>query len=279
MIDDTNRVGNNIRVLREHRGDSRENLGKAINVAYSTVASFENGIRTVNDEHIEKIAKKYGVSFDMIKAQTLTKELLVEYDAQVNNEIANELNKILFVGKVTSPLARKNDNFKQADEYFQRIINLDYMETMVRTSRELYYKSFKEDGILAGAANTIMMLLVEFLLIDINTDLTEKLSKGKLTNGEAYLYVKSINQSSSISRIKFINDTKAIFDECIRAISSENEGKVFAEYYIALKYMFCMVDNGRGYRENVEIGRIMMREFANFDNQLAKEVSTILDIE
>ena len=40
-----------------------------------------------------------------------------------------------------------------------------------------------------------------------------------------------------------------------------------------------MIDNGRGYRENLEIGAIMMKEFSTIGNPLAKKAVEFFEFE
>ena len=40
-----------------------------------------------------------------------------------------------------------------------------------------------------------------------------------------------------------------------------------------------MIDNGRGFRENIEIGAIMMKEFAQIGNPLAKKAVDFFEFE
>ncbi|MBQ7968813.1 MAG: helix-turn-helix transcriptional regulator [Clostridia bacterium] len=273
------RIANNISILVEHRGGKLKDLEKVLNVAYSTVAAFANGTRHVSDEHLEKIAKYYKIPFEILKEETLSFEYLREYDAIPNMDEMLKKYELFFQSKVTSQMSKDNKYFQKADELFDRIREFVCMETMPKTSRELYYKAYKEDGILAGAANTLMMLFIEYTQTSMERESMKKFVNSKLTNGDIYSEYKKINQPLSDARKKFINDTKMIFDECIGVLWSVDEGKYLAEYYLALKYLLCMVDNNRACIENIEIGSLMMLEFMKLGNSLAKGAVSVFELE
>ena len=178
-----------------------------------------------------------------------------------------------------SEAAKTNEHFKKAEEYRKRIESLDCMETMVNTARKLYYSAFIEDGILAGAANTLMMLFIEYGSTNMIPDIFSKLRMGDITNGELYIQMRCLFSPLSPQKRKFIESIQAIFDECIVALGCNDQGRVFAEYYTALKYLLCMIDNGRDYRENLEIGSVMMKEFSKMGNQFARKAVEFFELE
>jgi transcriptional regulator with XRE-family HTH domain len=278
--DDVKRIANNLLTLREHKGDTRKSLVEKLGVyPYDTIVSYELGKRNVPEDYIEAVAKLYHVSVNMIKEQRLTKDLLVIYDSSMDISDFYEKHDFWFYATATSEAARANENFKKAEEYRERIENLDCMETMPNSARTLYYKAFIEDGILAGAANTIMMLFVEYSQTNMMPDVFSKMKTGDLTNGEFYIQFRSLFSDLTPEKKKFIQTNEAVFDKCLTALGSVDQGRIYAEYYTALKYLLCMIDNGRGYRENLEIGAIMMKEFSTIGNPLAKKAVEFFEFE
>jgi transcriptional regulator with XRE-family HTH domain len=57
-------IGNNIKVLRELKGISQEELAKSVGVHKSAVSKWEKGIYSPKLEIIPKIADFFGVSID-----------------------------------------------------------------------------------------------------------------------------------------------------------------------------------------------------------------------
>ena len=128
-VDDVKRIANNLLTLREHKGDTRKALVEELGVyPYDTIVSYELGKRTVPEDYIEAVAKLYNVSVNMIKEQRLTKDLLVIYDSSMDISDFYEKYDFCFYATATSEAARANENFKKAEEYRERIENLDCME-------------------------------------------------------------------------------------------------------------------------------------------------------
>ena len=280
MEDDTRRIAENLIVLRKHKCDTREELAcKLEGYSRHTIAAYELQKRNIPQEYIATIAEVYNIPVSMIMEQNLTKELLVSYDSLIDKSEFLKCFDLFFFAAASSEGARANEHFKKADTYRERIENLDFMEMMPNSARTLYYKSFVEDGILAGAANTLMMIFVEYAQTNVLPDLFSQMITGKLTNGKLYVQFRSLFDDLTPRKKKFVQATQEIFDECLIALGSVDQGRIYAEYYTALKYLFCMIDNGRGYRENLEIGIIMMKEFSKIGNPLTKKVLDFFELE
>ena len=280
-MDDVKRIANNLRILRKYKGDTREELAEKLNgYSSNTIASYELGRRNAPMDYIEDVAKLYGVSVNMIREQTLTRALLDSYNSSIDIAEFFEMYEFYFLAVATSEFAKENQHFKKADEYRKRIENMDFMEMMVNTTRNLYYKSFAEDGILAGAANTIMMLLMEYSQVDgFSLNLSSKSRIENLTNGDVYIQARNLFSDLTPKRKAFIQSTQEIYDKCIKALGDVDHARIYAEYYTALKYFFGMVDNERDYRENLEFGLVMLKEFSLIGNPFAKKAIEFLDLD
>ena len=79
-INDSNRLGNNIRALRIFYGESQKNLATHLFVNRNTISHYENGKRTPNDKTILAIAKHYMVSVDELLHCDYTGLKRIRYD-------------------------------------------------------------------------------------------------------------------------------------------------------------------------------------------------------
>ena len=272
--EDMQRITGNIRLLREHWEDTREVLSEELAnnnypVAVVTIKSYENGQRDIPPEYVEALAKIYNISTRIVMEQELTKELLDSYYAQLNFvSYLKDIDFMFFNAAVTSDSALLNEDFVRANEHFKALVNYDF-ENMVSPTviRELYYKSFVEGDVLAGAANTLMMLFMEYVGLNFDPFSIQKAIKGSLTNGQLYERLVNVWNEITPEKQSFLVETKEVFDRCIKGLAQKG-ARTYAEYYMALKYFFCMIDNGRSYRENLEIARVIMTELKNIDNKL-----------
>ena len=67
-------LGENIKYLRKNNGLSIKDLSNKINVPYSTLCCWENGIRTPKLETIMEFVDFFGVSLTDIVSKDLSKE-------------------------------------------------------------------------------------------------------------------------------------------------------------------------------------------------------------
>ena len=59
-------IGNRLRRLREDRGQSKAYVARQLGISYSTLCSYEYGVRIPGDETKIKLANYYGVSVDRL---------------------------------------------------------------------------------------------------------------------------------------------------------------------------------------------------------------------
>lgn len=273
-LEDKSIIANNVRLIREHWGDKNrktfvELLGGIY--PYDTIKSYEYGDRPIPDDYIEAISNLYGVTVQMIKEQTLTEELLTAYDSVFSMADFMVDHDLFLYTAAFNEAAMANEDFVAADSIYQKILEYDYTLENLTVARNLYYKSFIEAGLLPGAANTLMMLCFEYMHIttaNTEEDLVKAL-KGLLTNGQFYAKYRNIWSNLTSERKQFIDETKEMFDKCISALAKTADGRIHAEYFMALKYFICMIDNGRDYRENLELGSVMLQELSQIDNRYA----------
>lgn len=265
-----NRVGNNIKLLRKRRKETLEALAAVLHVSKSYVSQFEHGQKPVGEEYLQLIAKHYDVTVEMLIDKDLTNVLMNEYEGELKiKELLDIRDMILCQFKAINSSIQNDDDFMKGDFFFDRFISDDYLETMVQSCRNYYYASFKNGNILSGASNTLMMLFVEYLRIDFSNEIKYRIINQKLSTKELFLYFKKqIKQLSSAKR-EFIRKNESIFNECLCALRNDLEGRNIAEYYMCLRYFFVMLENQRSYMENVEIGLIMMKNFALLENPFA----------
>ena len=82
-----NRLGNNIRALREAYEETQEDLAKVIPCMRETIGKYERGERHIDDEIKQKIAKHYKVSVQELLFSDLSK-----YNLHFNKEILYKYN-------------------------------------------------------------------------------------------------------------------------------------------------------------------------------------------
>lgn len=287
-IEDRKRIANNVVLLRKYHDEDRRDMlidkgpRKAVNVAYSTLAHYENCERSFTDEVLEQIAKRYDMTVDLIKNSTFTNSFLEKYYANIRLEQLLRVLELLLSMHTSNDIALRNKCFSEAEDCFINAfapnLTKKTKEEMLKKSRELYYKSFRENNIYAGAANTVCLIFWEYLSLGADKDSIDKAVNEQMKSNETYLKVKNRLVDMSEITENYIKDIQPIFDECQNALGKTVSGRIYAEYYTALKYFFCMINNGRTYQENMEIGYILLEEFSLIGNPLTDRFLNCLKI-
>ena len=70
---------------------------------------------------------------------------------------------------------------------------------------------------------------------------------------------------------------KKIYDECLFALKNTRDTADIAEYYIAMRYYFDMINNGEAYADNAKIGLYMLCEFGKLGNIYAQKVFELFE--
>lgn len=267
MIENSNILGENILLLREFHNESQTDLAKIIGKSLDSVSKYERGLRAPKKETLKLIAKHYGLSINTIMNSVLTIKYLEELNHDIRDKISLKSFKSILT-QITSSEAETNNNFIIAQKCFFHILETDTpMDCMFIECKQHFYKSFQEENLLEGAANTIMILFWEFIyrITPPNIFKTTTLINLKLTES----MTEDIQRNMERIKPSFIEENNEAFSSCLWALKHNTLTAELADYYIALKYLFNLVDNDNSYETNSEIGLALLFEFADLDNEYA----------
>ena len=262
----------NIKLLRKCRGELQFQLGNIIGYSDKTISAFENGRNTPNEETFIKIANHYEVSLDMLLHEKLTKRIISQ-----RNEIIDTSKQITWVNgffvRVKSNKALNDEWFIKATECFDKLLSINTISSiLVRESFEkcknAYFNSYKHSHIIAGAANTLMVIFLEYAYLKVPF---EMYGKGVIRNKDIELLS---NKEISQEQIHFIKENEDVFEECLRALRNNPNTIDLYEYYLALKYLCGMITNDETRETNNAIGLALLMEYYTLDN---KYVERLLD--
>lgn len=281
-MSDSNRLGKNIRSLRVAYGETQEQLGEAIgNFAKNAISYYETGDRQPSKETLRAIAKHYTVSVEELLHSDFTSigKITVDKDAFGKN-----IDIILPI--VSSDRAMQNKSFKKAFEaqeafYGQlHLLSLDGIENM-DVWHDGYMTAAKDDDIKAEAtANLIALWYLWMMLL--------KTPLAVMNNQPAALgqvVAKDETARKTIENVdpSFETDVKAILSELddhemeeeisemLTTIKRSKEWSDLADYYLALQYVWNLVDNDLDWGFNQRIGVEMMWAFVSVKNTYATQ--------
>lgn len=276
------RLGDNIRLLREYEKESREQLGLAINLSGSMIAQIENGTRNANKSVLYSIAKHYKVSLSSLKNEVITFKMLEEkddcFDTQVTNDIVFLL--IPFFENQSSGESKYFDNAIEELKYATKSDGT-LIGHRVESIRNNFYKAYKDDNIIEAAQNTIFMILCEYGSIGGSTDMITKYTSGTITKMEMDIAGDAIYESLSSAQKEYILKYEDLYSECLKALKNNEHYKDLAEFDLAIRYYFSFVSNDELPEKNLNFGMMLVWDLANcFDNKYAKAlIDKIMQIE
>ena len=260
----------NIKLLRKSRGELQFQLGNIIGYSDRAISAFENGRNTPSEEIFTKIADHYEVTLDMLLHEKLTKKIISQRNEIIDISMQTTWFNALCV-RVKSNRALNDEHFIMATDCFEKLLSINTISTIfIRESFEkcknAYFDSYKHSRIIAGAANTLMVIILEYAFLKVPP---EMYGKDVIRNKDIELLS---NKENSEEQMDFIKANEDIFEECLRALRNNPNTIDLYEYYLALKYLYGMTINDETRETNNAIGLALLMEYYTFDNKYVERL-------
>ena len=260
----------NIKLLRKSRGELQFQLGNIIGYSDRAISAFENGRNTPSEEIFTKIADHYEVTLDMLLHEKLTKKIISQRNEIIDISMQTTWFNALCV-RVKSNRALNDEHFIMATDCFEKLLSINTIFTIfIRESFEkcknAYYDSYKHSRIIAGAANTLMVIILEYAFLKVPP---EMYGKDVIRNKDIELLS---NKENSEEQMDFIKANEDIFEECLRALRNNPNTIDLYEYYLALKYLYGMTINDETRETNNAIGLALLMEYYTLDNKYVERL-------
>lgn len=262
-------IGKNIRLLRKHYHVKQKTLAELLNYAPSVISMIEKGTRSLPEDLLPIIAEHFTIPVKKL-LEPITPEELAERDSKIGKKQLFSVYGALYRCYTTTE-AMENPHFSKAVDYYLRITTEgNIIPSLIHECEILFLKSFREDGIILGAANTISIILFQFGLLGILTP-SEYPAIDDLDVKKAEKLADTTVANRENSAQAFIKKYTETFNECVLALYSNNEYKDLAEFFVAKKYFLGMTDNSFSAEINGYIGLAMLSELTFLGNSYAKE--------
>lgn len=277
LTNDNNRIGNNIRVLRRSAGYTQKQFANILNCSDSLISEYERGTKLVTREFAELIAEHFNITVDSL--------LNSEFKYNKLNLIPGSIKERIDFIKQEFPLlstkeAMNNSDFKLAYDSF--LTFYDYLERnewpqdkVIDDIMEGFEKS-SDDNVLEAYVNIIAFVFLLWIFYypeadDNDPDLL-KISLPKNKKPISYSVFKKAQDKLITENIKSRNEFKKVFaDDLFEAFGSLNQSKFkdISDYYLALSYIYFLLDTDLTYAQSIEFGRDLMRSYARMKNKYA----------
>lgn len=276
-----NKLGKNIQALRSTFGESQEELGMILGIEKTAISNYEKGIRKPKREVLEEIAKHYMISVE----ELLNEDFDGTKKVKINIEYFYKNIKSMFP-IVSTEDAMKNEHFKAAyikhELIFKKLNNMDTdVFDYIDACKEEYRKAMKcsETAIMPDIAADLLsvMTLEEFLLgpaliaAKRRPALLTKMMENDYNLSAALFDLDLLFEGSEREIEEEIKDV-ALIDEFInlkRILKNSWQCEDIGDYFIALHYIFNIVDNNLSWDFNRRVGYEMMVTFARMGNAYA----------
>jgi len=276
MSQDANRVGKNIKKLRQAYGESQQNLADAIHVSPSAIANYEKGDRVVDIQKLQAIALRYRYPVEQLIRISMSPR------KQKSNFIVSK--KITEMFKTIFPLfcsekALEDSSFKRAYKYNIKIWEaidrgVEPEHEDIERCLDSYYISLEESQKTESIANLLSMFF--FIAVCATADendirINEALRNSFITGDaiETKFFTRVRKHDNDAERKKISCEFNEIIIPLIVRLKASPEWIDLAHYYVALRYYFGMVDNNISDDWNSTIGQEMMRSLQDINNKYA----------
>lgn len=278
-----NYLASNLKRLRKSYGETQEELAIALHLEKSTISQYENGSRKPDEEILKGIAKRYGVTLDLLLYEDLSffPDMLAYFSNIDSNSLTTarlypiyKLDKRFDTKTIRAFEAHKQLLFGSSEEKDEVDIDL-----ILDAYDEAYEKfDIDSDEFLVIAVNSLslcMLLLSSILNEESGKQLKDFVSKDKRSKKEISSFVLNIVLPSfndnEVRTPQFKRDLDEGFLYLIEILKENRKYSKDADYYFALRYMLNLVDNDYDYATNQLIGSELINGLSRLNNPYAKQ--------
>lgn len=274
-----NRLGKNIRALREAFGETQEKLGEAIHVEKNTVSNYEKGKRAPDRETIILIAQHYSVSVEELTNSDLSNIGNITIDRHAfwkNIEIIFPLFSVNNSSRAPG-FSRSYDLHKSLFSNLKRG-SMDGAEN-IDVCIEGYFNAYEKENVkYEAAANFIGLWFLTLAMLKLSaTPLvrqTAAMMQVASKDDEARRILENTDpnfEKDAEEMASELNDPEINekIEEMLNVLKHSDKWSDLADYYLALRYAYNLVDNDLEREFNQRIGLEMMNSFVLVRNVYA----------
>lgn len=276
-----NILGKNIKYMRTLRGETLEELGNVIHASNTTVQGYESGRRMPDIATTALISQHYGKTVDEMVHNKLYE--LEQFDSSEIVNVDEMLNIFLHILPIVeTEEACKNEfflngitNLKNMLKTFRNNVEIDGL--IISETIDLFDKA-AEANIIEAVANILWCIF--FIWTQQYTDLERfKKIQTRLYNKEVdwkELQYESQKDAKKSAKKKqaFIHDFDKLIFDLIHELKTTKRWSQLGDYYLALRYMYGLIDTDYSDEMNQAVGIQMMLAFLQLGNKYALDFFT-----
>ena len=272
------KLGANIKSLRCAFGETQEQLGEAIYVEKNTISYYEKGQREPKKETLAAIAQHFMVSTEELLHCDLTAIDKIRVD---NTAFWKSIDIIVPIA--VSEKALSDEHFAKAFRMHKsfydqlRRISLDGIDNVDICFEEYEKACENDDSAVEAAANVIGLWFLTLFMLNTPKVLEAKpaaLRQLAKQDKNARKILENTDPSFAEEAEAILasiddDEAKEMVDERLTAVKKSAEWSDLADYYLALQYVWNIVDNDLEWAFNRRIGYEMLNAFVSVKNVYA----------
>lgn len=274
-----NYLASNLKRLRKSYGETQEELAIALHLEKSTISQYENGSRKPDEEILKRIAKRYGVTLDLLLYEDLSfvPDMLAYY---------SDIDSNFLMVSGFFPIYRLDRRFDtktiRAFEAHKQLLfgssEVD-IDLIIEAYDEAYDKfDIDSDEFLVIAVNllSLCILLYSSILNEASVKqiedflLKDRKSKKEISSFVLNVVLPSFNDNE-VRSPQFKKDLNEGLLYLIEILKESRKYSKVADYFFALRYMCNLVDNDYDYATNQLIGSELITDLSRLNNPYAKK--------
>lgn len=273
---DENIIGKNIKHLRMMRGETMDELGSVLHVTKSTVEGYESGRRLPDAKKLEVIAKYYGKTVDEMMHNKIYE--IAGVDSTKIVEMKELLNVFLrIIPLIETEKAYENEAFSKGMKQIREMLNLIYngeeVDGNIISEICECFEDAIEAEVIEGVANMIWCIFFlwtqQYAEIDKMRKIQDRIVNKQVDWKELIYENQKNNKAVSDQRKRFIVDFEESLFGLISILKETEQWSQLGDYYLALRYVFGIVDTEYSEEMNQLIGLQMLLAFVQIGNKYA----------
>ena len=282
-----NQLGKNIRHLREINGETLEDLGSKVFLSKTTISGYESGRRKPDFEKLVVIAKHFGRIVDELLHTDLTEIQASDINDKSVADIIEIYRKIfpLFSSEETM----RNNRFRSAYHLCEKVLEAFTKGEILNGHiivdiLDCFLHAIDETEAPEAVANLMWAIFLWWSQInDIQKILAlqNKLQSNRIDMKGCIQEYQETQRSTEVSEKKqaFLQDFKEMITEVIKSLKSDTEWAELGDYYLALTFLFDMVDTELSTEFNIAIGNQILVAYAELGNPYAIQfLATVFEV-
>lgn len=281
-----NILGSNIRNLRKTYNETLEELALAIGAAGpSTIAQYESGKNTPDRVFLDKIAKHFNITVDQLKHVRFKPNVKLHFSEDKMKRMVKAAFPIVY-----SEEALTNSDFKKAYNIHLKILNdmlrgRDCNELDYEICNEYYWRAI-DNEVEEALANIIWWWMLISMIANhaVIFEKMDDVSMEEMISDNKFLHKYFLPEELD-DEIKCDYSVKDYMDdgvdeilmELLVALEKTDKYRDLAFYYVAVKYIFCVMNNSNTKEMNKSIGVEMLDVLVKFGNKYAIELDRAAD--